>query len=145
MFRVQHIQRNGVFHSHYWTHFQYHSNSLSSDQNVDSMQMLHHSEVDVPTHHFRVHKTVCILYSKVMFRVHYIWMHGLFLSHYCTHQIYLSNSLLSDPNRDRMQTLLPWEVDVPNYSFEDKTNVAISSSRVMFRVHYILMNGVETF
>ena len=60
------------------------SNSLRNDPNKDHMKMLRPQEVDVPTYHFVVHKTIGISYSRLIFRVNYIQMHVLGTFHYCT-------------------------------------------------------------
>ena len=44
-----------------------------------------------------------------------------------------------------MQTLCPWEVYVPTYHFEVHKPIVILSSRVIFRVHHILMHGLLHF
>ena len=43
----------------------------------------------------------------------------------------LSNGLLSDPNKDRMQNLCPSEVGLPIYHFGVNKIVGVSSSRVV--------------
>ena len=105
------------------------------------MQTLCPKEVDVPAYHFVVHKTIGFSSSSVIFIIHCIqWNHvGHFhyygpwrdlyndLSsivelhfHYFLPQRYLSNGLLSSPNKDCMQMLRPWEVDIPSYHIGDQ-------------------------
>jgi hypothetical protein len=47
----------------------------------------------------------------------------------CSSRIYLSNELLSAPNRDRMQKLRPWEVDVSTTPIGAHKPFGFSSSR----------------
>ena len=61
---------------------------------------------------------------------------GLVPIHYSTPRRDLSNGLLSDPNRNRMQKLHPREVDIPTYHFKAHKNIGISSSRVMFGTYF---------
>ena len=49
----------------------------------------------------------------------------------------LFNGLSSEPNRDPMQNVCPWEVDIPTYHFKVHKIVCVSSSSVIFRAHHI--------
>jgi hypothetical protein len=130
------------------------------------MQKLHPQEFDIPTNHSKVGKFFGISPSRVMFMVHFYQSHGvshfnyfpphqdlsndissdlngdhmqkLFPSHYCAPHWYLSN----DPNKDHMQNLHPQKVDLPTYQLGVRKIVGVSSSRVIFRVHYGKRNGV---
>ena len=59
-----------------------------------------------------------------------------FLFRHCTPWRDLSNGLLSEPNRDRMQKLCPREVGLPIYHFEVNKIVGVSSFRVELGFSY---------
>ena len=46
--------------------------NLSSDPNKGSMEKLCTQEVDIPTYHLRVHKTIGVSNYRLMFIIHYI-------------------------------------------------------------------------
>jgi hypothetical protein len=121
--KVQYIWIHGVGSFHYFTPQWDITDDLSSDLDGDYMQKIHPREVDVPTYHFEVNKNVIILSDMVMFRVHHGLKHVLFPFHYFTPRWYLSNDLSSNPNRDRMQKLRHWEVDVPTYHLGDQRTI----------------------
>ena len=56
---------------------------------------------------------------------------------YCIPWKDISNGLSVDQNIDHMKKLCPRKVDVPTYLFGVKKTIDVSSSRIMFRVHYI--------
>jgi len=66
------------------------------------MQTLCPREDDVTTFHFEVHKTICVSYSRVMFIVHCIQIHGLGPFHYCYYWKYISSSVSHDPYENYM-------------------------------------------
>ena len=77
-----------------------------------------------------------------MIRVHPSRRNGVGPFHYFILEWYLSKSLSSDPNGDRMQKLHQWEFDIPSYHFEVQNIVGVSYYREMSRVHFIERNGV---
>ena len=54
--------------------------------------------------------------------------------------LHIQNRLLRNHNGHCMEVFFPREVDVPTYQFEVHKTTSISSSRVIFRVHYISSN-----
>ena len=82
------------------------------DTNKDRMQKQCPQEVDVPTYHFVVHKTICTSSSRVMVLVHSKQMNYVVPFNYCITQWYLSNNLFNNPNGECMETLHPQEFDV---------------------------------
>lgn len=44
-----------------------------------------------------------------------------------------------------MKKLHPQEADLPTYQFRVQNTLGVSSSKVMFRVHHILRNGIGPF
>lgn len=117
MLREHYIVRNDVGYFHYFVHWSDLSSGLSSDQNEDHMQKLCPQEIYLATYQFMVQKIVCISSSRVMYRVHVRWRHGVSPFHYCSPRRVLSNSNSSDPNEYHMQNLHLGEVDITNYHF----------------------------
>lgn len=62
MLRVQCIKRHEIRHFYYYFPWWKIFNGVSSDPNADSMQKIHPQEVDVPTYHFWVNKTIGVSY-----------------------------------------------------------------------------------
>lgn len=89
----------------------------------------------MPTQQFKVHKNIGIPSLRVMFRVHHIQRHGVGPFHDGTSQQNLSNSTSSDPKEDCMQTIRPWEVDIPTYQFDVHKTICGSSSRFIIMVN----------
>jgi hypothetical protein len=137
MFMVHHLQIHGLVPFYYWGPQRDLSNSLLSDPNRDFIQKLFAQEFDLPTYNFDIKKIDVIYYSMVMFRVHYIQIHGVTSSHYCATWWDLSNTLSSNPNRDRMQMFFLGEVGVPTYHFGFQKTIEVSYFRVKFRVHNV--------
>ena len=75
---------------------------------------------------FRVHKTIGVSYSRVIFRVHYIESHGMVSFDYFNPWKDHSNSLPSDPNINHMKTLCPREFEAPTYHFRVHKTIRIS-------------------
>lgn len=109
------------------------------------MQNLHAWEVDAPTYHFKVNKYVGDSSSIIMFRVHYVKIHGEIPFHDCTPQQYLPNNLSSDENRDHIKKLRIQVVYVPTYHISIDKSIGISSSRVILKLQHILRHGVFSF
>ena len=61
-------------------------------------------------------------------------IHGVGPNYYCSSQLYFSNGLPIDPNKDCIKTLHPREIDILVYHFGVHKNFGISNYRVMFRV-----------
>ena len=101
----------------YCTPWQVLFNDISSDRNENCMQKLHPCKLGIPTYHFGVHKTIGVSYSSIKFRVHHSLSYGVIPCHYCTPWQGLSNNLLSNPNRNHVETLCPQRFDVANYYF----------------------------
>ena len=136
MFRVFHIQWNGVIHFCYWVFWRGLCNGILSDWKIDHMQKLHPKEFDIPTYHFGVHKIFRISSSKVMFMVENILRHGLGPFNYYYPQWNLLNSLLNVQNRDCMKMLQSQEVDVSTYHCWVSKVVVSSYSKVIIMVHH---------
>lgn len=145
IFMLQCSQRNGVEPFYYHYPLWYISNGLLGYPNGDCMQTLRLLEFDVPTYYLRVYKIVGISFYKIGFRVHHSWWNGVITFYYFSPLCEPSNGLLSNKNRDHIQTLHSEEVGVLTYPFEVNKTVNISSSRAMFRVHYIWRHGVWKF
>ena len=60
-----------------------------------------------------------------MFREQIIWMHDIVPFHYSSPHQDLFNDLSSDPNKDRMQMLRTWEVDVPTHHFKVHQTISV--------------------
>lgn len=145
MFRVHRIWRHGVFPFHYFIYQWGLSNGLSFYPKRHHIQNLLKQNVDIPTYHFRVHKTVGVSYSRFMFKVHCIYMNGVHHFHYWDLSLNLLNSLLRDQKKYCMQKLCPWQVDVPTYDFGVHKAIVLTYSRIMFRVHHMQRHGVGYF
>lgn len=97
----------------------------------------------IPT--MRVHKTLGISSSRIMSSVNLILLHGVGSFHYFFPWRVLSNSLSSNPNKNRMQKLRPHEIVVPTYHFRIHKNIRIIYNMAMFRVHHSWIHGVGHF
>lgn len=136
IFIVQLGWKNVLFHFHYSTHGKYLSNSLLSNPHKDLIQKFHPWEINGPTYHFGVHKTIS---------VHDIQRKVVIPFFYCFTEINLSNGVLSGPNKDRTKNLLPSEVDIPTYHFRVHKIVGILFYRFLFKVHYSQSHGSYSF
>lgn len=103
-----HRQMHGVDHFHYYFVRREIFNGLFSDPNWDCMQNLCPRVVDVPTYHFRVHKTIGISSSRAMFMVQNIWRHdgSLFTI------VLLVNTFPTVPWETQMEII--WKCYAPN-------------------------------
>ena len=81
-FGVHYRWRNGVDHVHYCVPWRKLSNGLLNNPNRDCIKTLHPMEVDVPTSHISLHKTVGISSYWFTFMLHHIKMHGVVSFHY---------------------------------------------------------------
>ena len=109
MFRVHHRLRHCVGPLNYlnaWLNLQ---KNLSRNPNENLIQKLHPSKVDLATYNFRVQKPIDVWFSRVMFSLKCIQMHGVGNFHYFSLWQDLSNGVSSDPNEDWMQKLHNWE------------------------------------
>lgn len=109
------------------------------------MQTLHPYEIDLPTYHLWVTKTIGVSSTPVMFMLDCGQRYGLGNFIYFNPHQDLSNNIFSDPNGDCMQNLFPQEVEVQTYHFVVHIIVRISSSRIMFRVKHIQMHCLHHF
>lgn len=80
-----------------------------------------------------------------MFRVDHSQSHGFGPSHYCTPQWGLLNSLLSNPKKDHMKKLHPYEVDVPTYNFKSHKRFGLHHAKGRFWVLFTIVFFDETF
>jgi hypothetical protein len=97
MFRVHLSESNSVCTFNHCVPWWYLSNGLLRAPNIDHMQKIHPREVDIPLYHLRVHNTICVSSSRVIFMLHSSWRHYLGPYYYFTHCKNLSNILLHDP------------------------------------------------
>ena len=118
MFRVDNIWGNGLLLVHYFSPQLGISNGFLSDPNKDGIQKLHMCEASIPTYYVGVQKLACVSYVRVMFRKNPSKINFLGPFSYCVPWQGLSKGFLIDPNRDRMESLCPQEVDVPTYHFK---------------------------
>ena len=77
--------------------------------------------------------------------VHYPSRYAVGPSFYFSPQQHLSNRLSSKPNKDHMEKLFPWEVDVWTYQFKVHKTISVSFYSVMIRVHDSWRQGVICF
>ena len=73
---------NGLHPFYYYIPKRDLSNSLLGDPNEGCMKKLLSQQVDIPTYHFKVPKTIVVSYTRVIFRSHYILLHGVGIFHY---------------------------------------------------------------
>jgi hypothetical protein len=71
-FRVIHTQIHGASTTYYCIPLHILSNGFLSDPNKDHMKNVCPQEIDIPTYHIEVNKTIQISYSIVMIMVYYI-------------------------------------------------------------------------
>ena len=106
--------------------------------------MLRPQELDVPAYNFGAQKKAGTSSSTKMFKVHHRLSHGVRHFHFFSPKRILSNGLLSDLNRDCMQKLRPWEVDILANFFGFHKNIGVSYYRV-FSLQHIWRHVFSTF
>lgn len=102
MCRVQNIWKHGVGPLQYLFPQRYLSNCLLSDPNWHLMQKVCSTEVDIPTYHLGVKKTISFSYYKVFFRIQCIQIHYVGYFYYFSAWRDLWKGLLSNPNIDHI-------------------------------------------